>query len=98
MVKVVVKEDEIIISGHAYNDVSGKDIVCASVSSMVITTINAIVRIDEKAIAYEEKDGYIKINNLKKDNITNTLLINLVELLKELVNKYPKNIIIREEK
>lgn len=98
MVKVVVKENEIIVSGHAYNDISGKDIVCASVSSIVTTTINAIIRIDKEAIIYEEKDGYIKINNLKKDNITNTLLINMTELLKELVSKYPKNIMIREEK
>ncbi len=98
MVKVVLKENEIIISGHAYNDISGKDIVCASVSSIVIATINAIIRIDKDAIFYEEKDGYIKINNLKKDNITNALLINMTELLKELVSKYPKNIIMREEK
>lgn len=98
MIKVNVKANEITVSGHAYNDVSGKDIVCASVSSIVIATINAIIRIDEKAIVYEEKDGYIKINNLKKDHITNSLLINMTSLLKELVNKYPKNIIMKEDK
>ena len=98
MIKVNVKANEITISGHAYNDISGKDIVCASVSSIVIATINAIIRIDEKAIVYEEKDGYIKINNLKKDHITNSLLINMTSLLRELVSKYPKNIIMKEDK
>ncbi len=97
MIKITSKEnngviEEIIIKGHACNDVSGKDIICASVSSIVITTINAIIRFDEKAVFYEEKTGFIKINNLKKDNKTNTLLINMLNLLAELVTKYPKNI------
>ena len=98
MVKVVVKENEIIVSGHANKKKSGKDIVCTSVSSIIITTINAIIRIDKEAIKKKKKDGYIKINNIKKDNITNTLLINMIELLRELVSKYPKNIIMKEDK
>ncbi len=98
MIKVIVKANDITISGHAYNDISGKDIVCASVSGIVITTINAIIRLDKDAIKYDEKDGYIHITNIKKDNLTDTLLTNMTFLLKELVIKYPKNITMKEEK
>ena len=51
MIKVNLKEkDKIVITGHAGYDDYGKDIVCASVSSIVITTINAIIDIDDNAI------------------------------------------------
>lgn len=96
MIKVVIKDNdsikEITISGHAFNDVSGKDIVCASVSSIVITTVNAIIRLDDKAISYEEKDGFISIKNHQDDKTTNILLNNMIDLLNELCIKYPKNI------
>lgn len=97
MIKVDVKEknnviSEILIKGHANYDDYGKDIICASVSSIVITSINAILSFDNKAVYYEDKDGYLKINNLKKDDITNKILTNMINMLNELVNKYPKNI------
>ena len=52
MIKIKFDKDKISIKGHSGYDVIGKDIVCASVSSIVITSINAIIRIDEKAISY----------------------------------------------
>ena len=52
MIKVkVLKENdfykEIIITGHANYDSYGKDIVCSSVSSIVVTTVNAIISLDK---------------------------------------------------
>ena len=66
MIKVSINKSDkvvnnIIINGHANFDEYGKDIVCASVSSIVITSINAILRIDEKAINYQEKEGLVII-------------------------------------
>ena len=48
MIKVKVEKDKakykkITITGHALYDDYGKDIVCASVSSIVITTVNGIL-------------------------------------------------------
>ena len=43
MIKVNIKNNEITVSGHANYDDYGKDIVCASVSSLVISTVNAIL-------------------------------------------------------
>ncbi len=85
------KISDIIISGHANYEDKGKDIVCASVSSIVITTINAILNFD-KTIEYNEEFGYIKIKVLKHDEITNTLLLNMINMFKELEKNYKKNI------
>ena len=97
MIKVNIKKNHIEIKGHAMYDDMGKDIVCASVSTIVITTINDIIRFDKNAIKYEEKDGYISIDILKDTNITNTLILNMIELLKELEKQYKKNIKINKE-
>lgn len=94
MIKVSIKEKQIIIKGHANYDELGKDIVCASVSSIVITTVNAILRIDNDAIKYSDNNGVI-IDIIKNDEIVNKLINNLIELLKELEKQYPKYIEIR---
>ena len=39
----------------------------------------------------------LEIVNIKKDNITNSLLKNLVDMIYELKNNYDKNINIKEE-
>ena len=57
MIKVDVKKDQVIITGHAGYDEFGKDIVCASVTSIATTTINAIVRIDSSAIEFKADEG-----------------------------------------
>ena len=101
MIKVRIKKENDIISsincnGHANYADYGKDIVCASFSTMIITTINAILEIDKDAIIYTEGNN-LEIVNLKKDNITNSLLNNLVNMIYELKDNYDKNINIKEE-
>ncbi len=87
---------EIVISGHANFDNYGKDIVCASVSSTVITVINSCLSIDDKSISYDDKNGlFIKV--LKEDEITSKIINVLVTNLYELEKAYPKNIQIKEE-
>ena len=101
MIKVrILKKDNIIESihciGHAGYASYGKDIVCASFSTMIITTINAILEFDKDAISYTDTND-LKIINIKKDNITNSLLNNLVNMIYELKENYDKNINIKEE-
>lgn len=94
MIKVNIKNDEITITGHAMYDEYGKDIVCASVSSIVITSVNAIVRIDCDSIEFKEDDGvFIKV--LKHNEVIDKLLENLIDLLENLEKQYPKYIEIR---
>ena len=98
MIKVKIKKKERIdfieVKGHANYDEFGKDIVCASVSSIITTTINAIVRIDSNSIDYSANDGVV-INVLKHTEVVDKLLINLEELLLDLQKQYPKYIEIR---
>ena len=95
MIKISIKKnndyiDEVSITGHAMYDDYGKDIVCSSVSSIVITTVNAIERIDRNSISYTEEPFSIKVE--ENNEITNILLENMVSLLEELGSQYPENI------
>ena len=92
MIKVEIENNKIEIKGHANYDDYGKDIVCASVSSIVITTINAINEFDPESIYYEDLKNKILIEKLKDDDITNKLINNMVELLEELEKSYKDNI------
>ena len=87
----------IIIKGHAKYNESGKDIVCAAVSSTSITTINAIYKFSNNYIDVNQNEGYLKIIQLISNTICNNLLDNLIDSLKEIANDYPKNITIKEE-
>lgn len=103
MVKVIVYKnnnliENITIKGHANYNEYGKDIVCASLSSIVITTVNALIRFDQTYLDYEENDGYMNLQIKKHDNIGNVLLENMLVLIKQLEKTYPNNIKIIESK
>ena len=96
MIKVeVVKEkdlyNKVSILGHAMYADYGKDIVCSAVSSIVTTTINGCIALDKDSLKYEVNDKGVVISNIVGDN-TQTLINNMVSLLKELEEKYPTNI------
>ena len=97
MIKINIKQNHIEINGHAMFDDYGKDIVCAAVSSIVITSINGILRLDDKAISYKLSSDGIIIDILKDSRETNVLILNMTSLLKEFEEKYRKNIKIYEE-
>ena len=83
---------KVVIDGHSGYAENGYDIVCASVSSIVITSVNMIVRLDENAISYEAKSGFIKIEISKHNEFIDIALENMMSLLEELAHSYPKNI------
>ena len=96
MIKVKLNNDgnyikEITITGHANYDVYGKDIVCASVSATVLTTINGIMAIDDSIILVSFLKDKININVKRNDNVSQTLLNNMISCLKEIEKEYPKN-------
>lgn len=92
----IVKENNFIskvtIEGHSGYASSGHDIVCASISSIAITTVNAIARISSEILEFDEKDGFLVMVIKKEDRIINILMENMVSLFKELEEDYPKNI------
>ena len=95
MIKVNITKDEITIKGHSGYAQNGSDIVCASISSIAITTVNALLSIDEDCIEYKENDGYLKIIIKKHNDIIDKLINNMVDLFKTLENDYKKYIEIR---
>ena len=97
MIKVVCGIDSLSIEGHSGYSERGTDIVCASVSTAVNVTVNAILRINNKAIDYKDNGKVITIKNNSKDEITNNLLDNLIAILLDLSKQYPKNIKIEME-
>ena len=88
--------DKIIIKGHAMYDDFGKDIVCAAVSSIVITSINACLSIDANSLNYDDNEG-LEIEIKKNDMVTYKIIDNMISNLKELERAYPKNVQIKEE-
>ena len=95
MIKISISKDEITVKGHSGYSEAGSDIVCASVSSILITTVNALLSIDEDCISYEEKDGYLNIKIKKHNEVVDKLINNMINLLKELEEQYKKYIEIR---
>ena len=93
MIKISYKEQDnhinyVKISGHANYADEGFDIVCASVSSIAITTLNAIIRIDEESIYYSENDGLLEIGIVKENEIVDLLIINMISMFEELEEQY----------
>ena len=83
---------KVVIDGHSGYAENGYDIVCASVSSIVTTSVNMIIRLDENAISYEAKSGFIKIEISKHNEFIDIVLENMMDLLEQLSMSYPKNI------
>ena len=88
MIKIVVKNDVITISGHANYDEYGKDIVCSAVSSTVILSI------DKNSIEVNDNNP-LTIKILKHSEVVDKLIKNMINLLTELQEEYKDNIDIR---
>ena len=86
---------EVTITGHANYADFGKDIVCSSVSSIVITTVNGIDSVVSGFLTVEEKKDQMKLIVQRDEEIGQKLLWYMIELLKELQVNYPKNIIVK---
>ena len=94
MIKIEISKDKITINGHANYDDFGKDIVCAAVSSTVITTVNGILSIDDSSLNVKEGETLI-IEILKHNDIVDKLINNMISLLEELKKDNKDNIYIR---
>ena len=97
MIKIKInRENEVIkyikISGHSGYKERGSDIVCASVSSIAITTVNALISIDEDCLLYTEGEGLLEIAILKHSDIIDKLLNNMIDLFDSLSNDYSEYI------
>ncbi|WIA07829.1 MAG: ribosomal-processing cysteine protease Prp [Candidatus Phytoplasma cynodontis] len=82
------------IKGHAFYSDRGKDIICASVSTAVLMTLNLIEIFKlQKNIKYSLKKGNLILKVLIQDLIIENLLKNLEYSLRDLNKKYVNNLI-----
>lgn len=100
MINISVKKKDdkvnyIKINGHADYADEGFDIVCASVSCITITTVNALIRYDEKSVLYTESDGLLEIGIMTHDDVIDMLVLNMIDLLSNLQEQYDEFIKIR---
>lgn len=96
MINVKKKSNLITIEGHAdYQE--KEDIVCASVSSIMYTTVNACLRFNRTSIDYKDDGKVVSIKILSDSDDTKILITNMMSLYKELASKYPNNIKIESE-
>ena len=82
MIKIKINHNDSFIkdfkvSGHANYDEYGKDIVCASVSSIVITSINLVLKLNDKALLVKQDEGLIDVKVLIEDETINKVLLNM---------------------
>ena len=86
---------KITLEGHANYDEYGKDIVCAAVSATYLCTVNAILSLNKNSIQVNNNKAKQEIIVNTYDEVTNTLLNNMINCLESLEKQYPKNINLR---
>ena len=93
MIKIKISHDnnfikDFKITGHDNYDDYGKDIVCASVSSISIASVNLALRIDKKALDVKEDEGLLLVKVIKQDKIINEIFLNMEDMFKQLAKDY----------
>ena len=97
MIKVIYNNNTIKISGHADYAEFGKDIVCASVSSIITTVVNCVMNIDKDSITYQDDGKTITITKINNNEVVNTIFATMIDILKDLENQYKENIKVESE-
>ena len=98
MIRVEISSKKITVKGHANHAEYGNDIVCASVSTAVIMSVNQIEVFDKAhCIETSISDGYTSITVVCEDEVVNKVINNLIFTLKDLELQYPKYIKINEK-
>lgn len=85
------KLQSMIFQGHATNK-----IVCAAISAILISHLNCILAFDEEAIEYKEEKDLVTVNFIKDNDYLSIIIKNLIRMIKEMQEGYPKDILIEE--
>lgn len=97
MIKVIYNDNTVRVSGHANYAEYGKDIVCASVSSIITTVVNCIMNLDKTSITYQDDGKTIIITKINNNEVVNTIFATMIDILKDLENQYKENIKVESE-
>ena len=93
MIKVVYNKDfkNLKITGHAGYADKGKDIVCASASSIILSSINLAIEFNSEVKYTDDLNKIEIINNINDENVQK-VFSNMILSLEELERQYPDNI------
>lgn len=92
MIAVEVRQDRIVVSGHAQYESSGKDIVCAGVTALVTTLIDAITALTEDKIQYEIMPGWADIHFRDLSEESKLLVDSFFLGVCMIANEFPSNV------
>ena len=90
-------------SGHTGYDVEGSDIVCAAISTLSLTCILGLEKVQKQNIEVrrDDKKGYLKVvlktNDLKKIEQSQVLFETMLLGLKEIQSAYKKYIKLEDD-
>ena len=93
MIKVVYNDNfkNLKITGHAGYAELGKDIVCASASGIILSSINLAIDFNNN-VKYTDDYNKIEITNNTDDENVKKVFNNMILMLEEIEKQYPKNI------
>lgn len=83
------------ISGHANYDEYGKDIVCSSITTAVFTTLNLLDKLLKKedySLFEDEDKGIIEFSLNIESELSSTIILNLLDIMKNIEEQYPRNL------
>ena len=86
------KFQSVIFQGHA-----NSKIACTAISAILISHLNCILAFDENAIEYKEEKDLVTVNFIKDNNYLSVIIKNLIRMIKEMQEGYPKDISIEEK-
>lgn len=92
--KIDKKISEVIVKGHANYSDKGKDIVCASATTIIIYSLNLIEKLGFK-ITYKLEEGYSKLVNDANNELVDKIFETLEFSFNSLYEEYPKNIYLK---
>jgi uncharacterized protein YsxB (DUF464 family) len=102
----IVRNDEkaimrFAVTGHAYYNDPGKDIVCAGVSAVTIGAVNAIEKLTGLAPKAESRSGLLKAEapqcaDPRRNDQIQLLLEGMIAALESIVESYGKYVTIKE--
>jgi len=81
MIEITYDDDSVEISGHTRVD------ICAAVSSIVYTTINALLNDDENNIILEDDETYMRIKLKNSEYLPKLLFNNMICMFEQLAEQ-----------
>lgn len=87
MIKIEKEKDIIMMTGHSMPD------ICAAISSIMYTSVNALLKYDTDCIDYKDENDIINIKILKHDDIIDLLIDNMFDMFNDVYTDYGDNYI-----